>query len=147
MILDKRIEFADNLLVNTGAPASFIVGDTYDLQAIRDVGSGEDLYLAIVVSQAFTGAGASVQYNLVTADDAALTVGLGVLATSPIVPVAGLILGRQIFVFDWPAEGTPYKRYIGLQQVTIGAAFTGGRIDAYVVQSYARIRNYQDAIN
>ena len=56
----------------TGTNTSVLSTNTYDLGVARDIGKGEALELAIEVITAASG-GTSVQFQLIQADDAALT--------------------------------------------------------------------------
>ena len=147
MIMDKRIEFADAIALNTGVAGSYLVGDVLDLGLARDVGLGEYFWLVInVQTTATSGGAATLVVNLVTDSAAALSSPV-ILVSSASFAVAALIAGVNVLAIRLPAEGVAYKRYIGIQQVTGTAAFTAGKIDAFMVQDYAKWRAYADAIN
>ncbi len=147
MILDKRCEFADAVALNTGAAGSYLVGDVYDTQALRDLGAGNTLYLVIAVQTTATSGGAATgQFNLVH-DTAANLGSATVLLSSAAFTVASMIAGVTLLAIALPMEGTAYKRYLGIQQVTGTAAFTAGKIDAFLVEDFAKFRHYADAVN
>lgn len=147
MILDKRSEFADAVALNTGVAGSYLVGDVYDTQNLRDLGAGNTLFLVIAVQTAATSGGAATgQFNLVHDT----VPGLGsatVLLSSAVFTVASMTAGVVLLAIALPMEGITYKRYLGIQQVTGVAAFTAGKIDAFLVEDFAKIRYYADAVN
>jgi hypothetical protein len=147
MILDKRIEFADAVALNLGVAGSYQIGDVYDLGVARDPGNGSDLYLIVnVQTTATSGGAATLQINLITANNATLTAPT-ILLSSPVFAVAALIAGVNVWIVELPVEGIAYQRYIGLQQVTGVAAFTAGKIDGFTVLEASKWKALADAIN
>lgn len=148
MIRDARLTFGAPVALNTGAPGSYNLGDVIDLTTTgRDLGAGEgngDLFLYIAMSVAAAGAGASAQFNLITSDAAALTTPTVITGTA-VTPVASLTVGAPLLAIRLPA--LIYKRYLGLQQVTSGAAFTAGSVNAFFVEDANAIRFYPQAFS
>lgn len=150
MILDERLEFADATALNTGAPASFLVGDVIDTGAVvRDLGAGEDLFFVVQVTTAVTSAGAAtVQFSLASDAQAAIAVD-GTQSThfaSAAIPKATLVIGYQAVAVKIPRAGTAYERYLGLIQTTGTAALTAGAVNAFLTHDYAKWSAYADAI-
>lgn len=143
MILDSRTEFCDATALNTGAAGSYIIGNVVDLGATaRDIGNGEELYLVVQVDTAGTSGGAATgQFNLVTDDNAALA-SPAVVVSSAAVAVASLTAGKTVLSVALPREGTAYERYIGIQQVTGTAAFTAGKVNAFLTKDPAAWKSY-----
>lgn len=147
MILDKRIEFADAVALNLGVAGSYQIGDVYDLGVARDVGNGGDLYLIVnVQTTATSGGAATLQMNLITANNPALTAPT-VILSSPVFALASLVTGATVWIIRLPVEVVLYQRYIGIQQVTGVAAFTAGKIDAFAVLDASKWKALADAIN
>lgn len=152
MILDKRNEFCDATALNTGAPGTFTVGDQIDLQAVRDLGGDQALYLVILAAVGINAAGAgTVQLKLTSADNAALTtnpvdhVMSAAFVTSTTSGNAGgaLAAGKRLLAVQIPLEGdTPYKRYLGIRQVSGGNAISAGAIDAFLTFDVANWKAY-----
>ena len=146
MIIDKRNEFLDGTAINTGAPGTFVVGDQIDLVDARDLGGDKAARLRISVGQAATSGGAATgQWQLVTADNAALTTNPVVIAQSGVFALADLVAGKVILDIDLPRA--EYKRYVGIRQVTAGAAFTGGTVDSFLAFDTNGWKAYRDAVN
>lgn len=132
MILDERNEFCDATALNTGAPASYLVGDVIDTGNDGAEGNGE-IYLVVQVDTAATSAGAAtVQVHLCSDAQAAIAVdGTATyhFSTSAI-PVATLVAGYQVLAVQLP-RGT-YERYLGIVQTTGAFALTAGKINAFL---------------
>lgn len=149
MILDERSEFCDATALNTGAAASYLVGDVMDLSVIgADIGQGTDVYLVIGVdTTATSGGSATGAFHLCS--DAQAAIAVDGTATyhfsSSAIPVATLVAGYQICAIKLPL-GT-YERYLGILQTTAVAAFTAGKINAFLTTDVAKIKHYADATN
>lgn len=81
--------------------------------------------ITIAIMQTLTSAGAAlVKFQLVQADDAALSAGVQVLRETEAFAYTALIAGTKI-VMRWPAPGAySPKRYAGLRVVISGAVLT-----------------------
>lgn len=152
MILDERLELADATALNTGAAGTYNIGDVIDTRAAsidpnvtKDHG-GSELYLVVRVATAATSGGsATLQVRLVSDDTATPnTSAATVHATSPVIPLASLTAGATVLVTKLPSGS--YERFIGVQQITGTAAFTGGAVDAFLVSDPAIWRAYADNV-
>ena len=142
MILDELTEFADALALNTGGAGTYTLGDQIDLQVARDLGGDQAVYLVIGIAVGINAAGAgTLQFALTSADDAALTTNpvnhvlSPVLTTSTTSGNAGgaLAAGKRILAVPLPNEGDiPYKRFLGIRQITGAQAITAGAVDAFL---------------
>lgn len=144
MILDERTEFADALALNTGAAGTYLLGDVIDLGTItRDIGNGEPIYFVITVDTTATSGGAATG-NFILASDAQAAIATDGSATVHLqtgaIPVAQLTAGRLLFAGTVPYG--EYERYLGVLQTTGTAAFTAGKINAFLTLDVARYRAY-----
>lgn len=149
MILDERNEFCDATALNTGVAGSYLVGDVIDLGATSsDIGNGEPMYLVIQVDTAAASAGAATgQFHLCSDAQAAIAVDGSAtyhFSTSAI-PVASLVAGYRVAVVALP-HGT-YERYLGVVQTTGTAAFTAGKVNAFLTHDAAKWVATADATN
>jgi len=96
---------------------------------IADIFKGEELELLINVITAFAG-GTSAEFQLVSADNAALSTNLTVLASSGAIPIASLGAGKQIRVCGAPQDPRTLRRYVGLNVVNVGANSAGAVLAA-----------------
>ena len=142
MILDERTEFCDAVALNTGGAGSYLLGDVIDLGEAKDLGNSDPLYLVVQVdTTATSGGSATGVISLVTDDNASLS-SPAVVVSSKAWAVADMTAGRTLMVVQLPMEGTAYERYLGIQQTTGVAAFTAGKINAFITQSPARWKAY-----
>jgi hypothetical protein len=145
MILDKRNEFCDATALNTGGAGTYLVGDQIDLGAARDVGNGEPMYLVITVDTLPTSGGsATAQFALASdasasiATDGSATVHLQTKAFA----ISEMAAGQVLAAIALPMEGVAYERYLGILQTTATAAFTGGKINAFLTHDVAKWKSY-----
>ena len=148
MILDERNEFCDATALNTGAAASYLIGDVIDLGVTGlNVGAGEDVWLVIQVdTTATSGGSATGAFHLASDAQAAIAVDGSAsyhFSTSAI-PVATLVAGYQIAAVRLPS-GT-YERYLGILQTTAVAAFTAGKVNAFLTKGINAYKSYADGI-
>jgi len=150
MITDSLNTFAKSVALNTGAAGNYLVGDVIDLQNVRDLGQGNPLYLVIQVDTAATSGGAATaSFSLVSDAQAAIATdgSASVHITSPVFAKADMTAGKSILVATLPREGTAYERYLGILQTTAVAAFTAGKIDAFLTMDPAGWKAYPDGNN
>lgn len=89
-----------------------------------DLGKGGELDLVFRILTAFTGA-TSVQFQYISADDAALTTNVTVLGSSGAIVAANLTAGAQVVMDIHPAQPNTVRRYIGVQYVIVGTQSAG----------------------
>lgn len=145
MILDKRNEFCDAVALNTGAAGTYLVGDQIDLGVARDMGNGEPMYLVITVDTLPTSGGsATAQFQLASdasasiATDGSASVHLQTKAFA----ISEMAAGTMLAAIALPLEGVAYERYLGVLQVTGTAAFTAGKINAFLTHDVAKWKSY-----
>lgn len=96
-----------------------------------DNGAGEHLFVEFSVLTAPT-VGTSVRFQIIQADDAALTSNVQVINQSDDIPIASLPAGAVVPVsLDPTAPYTP-KRYVGVRYVNTGAIATFSVVAAMV---------------
>lgn len=141
MILDERNEFCDATALNTGGAASYLLGDVMDLGAeptTQDLNGGvdTDLYLVITVDTAATSGGSATgAFHLCS--DAAAAIAVDGTATyhfsTSAIAVATLVAGYRVCAVALPSG--VYERYLGVLQTTAVAAFTAGKINAFLTRN------------
>lgn len=90
-----------------------------------DMGAGEPLDIEISIMQTLTSAGAAtVQFQLVQADNAALSTNLEVINETPAFGYASLTAGRVIRLPWITTEPLAPRRYLGMRVVIGTAALT-----------------------
>ena len=150
MITDKRTIFCDGVALDTGVAGTYLIGDVIDIEALRDLGQGTNIYLvATVETTATSGGSATLQLKL--SSDAQAAIATDGSATDHIVSaefaVADLGAGKSLIAAALPLEGAAYERYIGVLQVTGTAAFTAGAVDVFLTPDVAKWKAYADGKN
>lgn len=146
MILDERNEFCDatSAVLNIG---NAIIGDVIDTGAaptLKNLGSGEPLYLVIQVTTAFVGATATIKFDLLSDSTADLATSPTTHYTTGAIAVATWAAGYTKVV-ALPDEVT-YERYLGLWETVATANVTAGAINAFLTHDVARFTALPDAI-
>ena len=145
MILDKRNEFCDATALNTGASGTYLIGDQIDLGVARDIGNGQQLYLVITVDTRPTSGGAArAQFTLASDDTASIATNgtASVHFQTKAFTIAEMTAGAVLVAVPLPAEGVAYERFLGILQTTGTAAFTGGKINAFLTPDVAMWKSY-----
>ncbi|SDH23029.1 Bbp16 family capsid cement protein [Propionivibrio dicarboxylicus] len=153
MLLDDRLEFADATALNTGGAGTYLIGDVIDLKPSTTNNNttvdleGSDLYFVVQVDTAATSGGSATgQFKL--ASDAQAAIATDGSATEHIasqaIAVASLTAGKLVFAGKLPSGS--YERYLGVLQVTGTAAFTAGKINAFLTADPALWRAYADNV-
>ena len=145
MILDKRTEFCDATALNTGAAGTYLIGDQIDLGVARDIGTGEQLYLVITVDTPPTSGGAATAQFTLASDDTASIATNGTASVhfqTKAFTIAEMTAGAVLAAVALPIEGVAYERFLGILQTTGTAAFTGGKINAFLTHDVAKWKSY-----
>ena len=127
MITDKLLRVSTDQALTTTAVST----DTIDLSIARDIGEGQDLYMNFAVTTALAG-GTSVKFEVIQADNAALSSNVQVIGSSDAVVTASLVAGYNTAVRINPQIASNGKRYLGARY-TISGTYTSGAVTADVV--------------
>lgn len=132
-ITDDRISTnVIDLLPNAGALGAGGMGGP-DANLIRDIGSGQPLYLHALVTTLFETGDAGTLTATLESDSTAN------LATSATVHMtfATAVAAATMIPGYWLAKGLaipagPYERYLGIRWTTNTGDFTGGKVSAWI---------------
>jgi hypothetical protein len=127
MITDKLLRVSDSQAVTTTAVST----DTIDLSIARDMGEGGDLYMNFAMTEAFAG-GTSTNFEIIIADNAALSSNVVVIGASGAIVTASLTLGTNVAVRLNPQIASLGKRYLGARY-TVSGTNTAGKVIADIV--------------
>jgi predicted RecA/RadA family phage recombinase len=127
LLLSGAISASDNSITGqtvTGTNTSVLSTNTVDLSTARDIGEGQDLYGRFQVSTAAAG-GTSVEFQVVTADNAALSTNVTVIGSTGAIATAALTAGARFACGVNPRIANNGQRYVGLRYVIVGAMTAG----------------------
>ncbi len=146
MIIDALLQFSGSIVGNTVTGQSLVGTGTItstnviDLAGVgvgntaRDIGMGEDTEIVVEVSTTFAG-GTSLQVQLVTSDDAAVSVNVTPIMLSPVFLEASLVAGAQLLLqVDRAALSNAARRYLALQYIVVGTN-TAGAVTATIAKN------------
>ena len=157
MILDSRLAIAVAATLNTATGTNNLTNvidlSTNALNAVRDMGNGEPVYLILSAQADITSGGtATLAFQLVSDSVAAIqTNGSQVVhAVSRTVTVpasatvaTGTKAGTMFWIIALP-QGVDYKQYLGVQQVVGTAVLTAGAVNCHITADLTGWRPYSD---
>ena len=127
LLLSGALSAVDNSITGqtvTGTNTSVLSTNTLDLSQVRDLGEGTDLFGRFQVATAAAG-GTSVEFQVIAADDAALTTNVTVIGSTGAIPTASLTAGARFACGVNPRIASKGQRYVGLRYVIVGAMTAG----------------------
>lgn len=129
MITDKLLRVSTDQAVTTTAVST----DTIDLSVARDMGEGGEITMNFAMTEAFAG-GTSTKFEVIIADNAALSSNVVVVGSSDAIITADLTLGKNVAVRINPQIGSTGKRYMGARY-TVSGTNTAGKVTADIVEA------------
>jgi hypothetical protein len=127
MITDKLLRVSEDQALTTTAVST----DKIDLSVARDIGEGQDLFMNFAVTTTLTG-GTSVKFEVVIADDAAISTNVEVVGSSDAILTAALVAGKNEAVRINPKVASLGRRYLAARYTIVGT-YTAGKVTADVV--------------
>lgn len=131
MLLDKQLMFSEDQAITAAADSTNVI----DLSSVRDVGRGEELYIALTVTETFadSGSDSTLTVELQTDDNAAMS--SEAIVQSLVTLAALTAAGTQLF-FRLPNEAlVAYQRYLALKFTPNNGNLSAGKITAGIVKS------------
>lgn len=138
MILDADLLFSEDQAITSAADSENVI----DLQAVRDIGVGEALYIFVAVTETFDDAGddSTLKIDLVTDDNESLT---SDSVVQTLVTLDALTAAGTIHYFRVPPENlNAYERYIGLAYTPANGNLSAGKITAGIVKDIQAVKEY-----
>tara|TARA_R100001510_G_C7626234_1_gene186056 strand:- start:200 stop:670 length:471 start_codon:yes stop_codon:yes gene_type:complete len=137
MFIDSTLEFCDSVTLS-GTGIEEKKGNVLDLSdttdnALKDLGSGEPIYLVLNVTTAFA-SGTSVRIDLRSGSNADLESSSPVIHwTTGVVAAANYGTLTGMTIVQLPTRPNDYKENVGIHVTTVGAV-TGGVADAFLTK-------------
>ena len=140
MLLDKQLIVSDAQVVTVTAVSTDAI-DTGGSNPVRNVGWGEEMRMIVQVNTTALAAGdATVTFELIQADNAALTTNVEVLIARAPIGKAELTAGGAIpFDVVLPANS---RRFLGMRYTVGTGPLTAGAFTAALVHDSDRQRYY-----
>lgn len=136
--VDKQLTLSDAQVVTATAVSSNAL-DTGNTNPLRNIGIGEPLFVVFTTSVAATAAGAAtVTFEVVQADDSALTTNVEVLVGSAAIPKATLVVGYNLS-FAVPQNT---RRFVGVRYTIGTGPLTAGTFTADIRKDRTANINY-----
>lgn len=138
MILDADLQFSDAQSVTATAAST----NSLDLSAIRDIGTGQPMYVVMNLAAAMVGAGAIITVTAETDDNSGFSSATTsqTLGVFPAVSAAGTKLVCAI------SPDAANERYLRLKYTVSGGTLSSSSVDAFLSLSYEKVQHYADAI-
>lgn len=137
MILDDQLKFSEEQAVTSAAGST----NTIDLGQDRDIGTGEPLYVVVVVEEAMTDSGSDSTLTVALEGDSTTSFtpdGTQDLFTIPAVTAAG-----EVFIARLDPGAAPLQyQYIRLKYTPANGDLSGGSFSAYLTNNIQKYRSY-----
>jgi len=142
MIMDQQSLFSDAQAITASANSTNVIDTLPGGQNTKSgVGDGQNISLFAQVGTAFATL-TSLNVQLVSADDAALSTNAITHFDSGAIPVASLTAKARIVGLDLPYG--KYRRYVGLKYVVTGTNASAGTITAGLVEDLQTLNGTVD---
>jgi hypothetical protein len=144
MIMDQQSLFSDAQAITVTANSTNVIDTLPGGQNTKaGIGDGQDISLLIQVGQTFTAGGAgTLQSQLVSADDAALTTNVIVHYDTGALALAALTAKARIAQLDLPYG--KYRRYVGIKYTVGTGPMTAGTVTAALVEDLQTLNGTVD---
>ena len=142
MLTDALLQLSSAQAVTTSAVST----NTVDLSQARDIGTGNNLFVAITVDVAATAAGAAtVNFQVITS--AAANLGSPtIIGQTDAIGKAELTLGRKVICIPIPSAvllAQPIgQRYLGVQYTVGTGPLTAGSFSAAIIDEDISVNKY-----
>lgn len=143
MILDAHNEFSDAQAVTATAISTNVIdlGPVAD-NTLRDIGTGEEMYLVVLTQTAATdtGSDATLTVSLESDDNAGLTSATTHYSTGALAFAAFSAAGSVLACVRLPAGD--YQRYLGVRYTVGAGPLTAGNFDAFLTKDVQKWKAY-----
>ena len=141
MILDSQLLFSDAQAVTAAAGST----NTVDLSAVRDIGTGENVYVFVSVDVAFTDSGSDSTLTVALEGDSTTSFtpdGTQDLFIMPALSAAGSVFYAKLN----PGSAPLQFQYIRLKFTPNNGNLSTGTVTAGIVKDIQKYLSYADAI-
>ena len=145
MYVDKQAEFSDSQAVTATAISANVmdlVSNASGKNPIRDIGTGQDVYLVVLTAVAATdtGSDATLAVTLESDDNVGLTSATTHFSTGVLAFAAFSPAGTVIAAIKLPSGN--YERYLGVRYTVAAGPLLTGNFDAFLTTDVNAWRAY-----
>jgi hypothetical protein len=141
MYVDAQLLFSDAQAITAAAGST----NTVDLGAVRDIGTGEDLYIVVSVDTAFTDGSSNSTLTVALEGDS--TTSFTPDGTTDLFTIPALAAVGDKFIAKLSPGSAPLQyRYIRLLYTPNNGDLSTGAVTAFVTHNIDKFRAYADAI-
>lgn len=139
MYVDSQLEFSNAQAVTATALSTNVVDlqpQSERLNALQNIGIGEDAYLVVQTQTAATDSGsdATLTVTLESADDAGISTNAQVHFSTGAIAFANFApAGSKVAVFKLP-QHLAYRRFLGVRYTVASGPLTAGNFDAFITK-------------
>ena len=146
MYIDAKTELSDAQAVTSTAISSNVI-DLGATNTLKDIGTGQDVYLVVSTQTAATDSGSDATLTVTLESDstanlatsATVHYSTGALAFSAFSPAGAVLAAVKL-----PAGN--YERYVGVRYTVASGPLTAGKFDAFLTTDVQAWRAYADAV-
>jgi hypothetical protein len=145
MLMDKQTLFSEAQAITATAAST----NHIDLGVARNIGVGENLYLVLTVTEAFTDSGSdsTVTPSLETDEDDGFATALATIRTYDTLPALSPVGTKKIYRLDPVNDIGTYKQFLRLKYTVAGGNLSTGKITAGLVVGVEAIKDYPTNFN
>lgn len=141
MYVDANLLFSDAQAVTAAADSTNIV----DLSAVRDIGTGTNLYVVVTVDVALTDAGSDSTVTVALQGDSTSTITPD--ATENLFTIPALAAAGNVYIGKLSPGSAPLQyRYINLKYTPNNGNLTTGSFTAFIAKDVQKYVSYADGI-
>jgi hypothetical protein len=140
MYVDSQLLFSSAQAITAAAASTNVV----DLGAVRDIGSGEALYLVVVVTTAMTDASSDSTITVAMEGDSTTTITPDGTENVLLIPALSAV-GATFFAALNPGSLPLQYRYVRLLYTPTGGDLSTGSFTAFLTKDIAKYKAYAKA--
>lgn len=146
MYLDAKNEFSDAQAVTSTAISSNVI-DLGATNTLKDIGTGQDVYLVVSTQTAATDSGSDATLTVTLESDSTANLATSAtvhFSTGALAFAAFSPAGTVLAAVKLPAGN--YERYVGVRYTVASGPLTAGKFDAFLTTDVQAWRAYADNV-
>lgn len=137
MIVDSQLQFSSAQAITAAAGST----NTVDLGAVRDIGTGEDLYLVVTVTTAFTDSGSDSTLDVAVEGDSTTSFTPDGTQSQFVIPALAAA-GDTFYAKLNPGAPPLQYQYIRLKYTPANGNLSTGAVTAFLAKDIQKYKAY-----